>query len=385
MSIRVEDVVRERYTQGARKREDSLCCPTGYQAQYLNVLPEEIIERDYGCGDPSAYVHEGETVLDLGSGSGKICYIAAQIVGPSGRVIGIDMNDEMLALSLRHQPDIASRLGYDNVTFRRGKIQDLRTDLDAADTYLRAHPITAAADLTQLEQFLVEQRRERPLVADDSIDVVVSSCVLNLVRDDDKQALFAEIFRVLRRGGRAVISDIVSDELVPDSLKQDPDLWSGCIAGAFQEGAFLDAFAAAGFYGIEILKRDEHPWRTVRGLEFRAVTVSAWKGKQGACWDHNQAVIYRGPWAAVRDDDGHTLRRGIPMAVCEKTFRLYTQEPYARDIVPVTPRIPVTADSPKPFDCARDVVRHPRETKGREYQVTTETVAACCGNNGHCG
>ncbi|MFI5399112.1 MAG: methyltransferase domain-containing protein [Candidatus Binatia bacterium] len=385
MHVEVEDVVRERYTQGARKREDSLCCPTNYRAQYLLVLPEEIIERDYGCGDPSAYVHEGETVLDLGSGGGKICYIVAQIVGPSGQVIGIDMNDEMLALARRYQPDITSRLGYDNVSFRRGKIQDLRTDLDAVDAYLRVHPVASAADFAQLERFLAEQRRERPLVADQSVDVVVSNCVLNLVRDEDRQALFAEIFRVLRRGGRAVISDIVSDEPVPDSLKQDPDLWSGCIAGAFQESAFLDAFAAAGFYGIELLKRDEPPWRTIDGIEFRAVTVSAWKGKEGACWDHNQAVIYRGPWSEVRDDDGHTLRRGTPMAVCEKTFRLYTQEPYARDIVPVEPRVAVTADTVKPFDCAHDAVRHPRETKGLDYQVTTEAATACCGNNGSCG
>lgn len=385
MHVNVEDVVRERYTQGAREREDSLCCPTSYTPQYLNVLPEEIIERDYGCGDPSAYVHTGEAVLDLGSGAGKICYIAAQIVGPSGQVIGIDMNDEMLALARRYQPDMASRLGYDNVSFLRGRIQDLRTDLNAVDAYLRQHPVASTADLAQLDHFLAEQRRERPLVADQSVDVVVSNCVLNLVRDEDKPALFSEIFRVLRRGGRAVISDIVSDETVPDRLKQDPDLWSGCIAGAFQERAFLDAFAAAGFHGMELLKRDEPPWRTIDGIEFRAVTVSAWKGKEGACWDHNQAVIYRGPWSEVRDDDGHTLRRGMPMAVCEKTFHLYTQAPYARDIVPVEPRVAVTADIAKPFDCARDAARHPRETKGLDYDVTTEAAAACCGNNGSCG
>ena len=283
MHVDVEDVVRERYTRGAREREDSLCCPTSYKAQYLDVLPQEIIERDYGCGDPSAYVHTGEAVLDLGSGAGKICYITAQIVGPSGRVIGIDMNDEMLALARRYQPEIASRLGYDNVIFHRGKIQDLRTDSAAVDAYLRGHPVASAADLAQLECFLAEQRRERPLVADQSVDVVVSNCVLNLVRDEDKQVLFAEIFRVLRRGGRAVISDIVSDEPVPDRLKQDPTLWSGCIAGAFQESAFLDAFAAAGFYGIELLKRDALPWRTIDGIEFRAVTVSAWKGEEGGC------------------------------------------------------------------------------------------------------
>ncbi|HEX7410335.1 MAG TPA: methyltransferase domain-containing protein [Candidatus Binatia bacterium] len=383
MHLNVEEAVRSRYSHSARQREDSLCCPTSYDDRYLAILPREIIERDYGCGDPSAYVHEGETALDLGSGGGKICYIAAQIVGPSGRVIGIDMNSDMLALARRYQPEIAQRLGYDNVSFRRGKIQDLRTDLDAMDNHLRQHPVASAADLAEFEHFLAAQRRERPLVADESVDVVVSNCVLNLVRDEDKQALFTEIFRVLRCGGRAVVSDIVSDELVTETLKLDSELWSGCIAGAFQESAFLEAFAVAGFHGVELLKREERPWRTVDGIEFRAVTVSARKGKQGACWDHNQAVIYRGPWSEVRDDDGHTLRRGVPMAVCEKTFGLYTREPYAGDIIPVEPRRPIGPEAATPFDCSRDAMRHPRETKGLDYHATTQPAGACCSATGN--
>src|SRR5574340_1310043 len=111
MLLNVEQVVRERYAAGALRREESLCCPTRYDDRYLAVIPAEILERDYGCGDPTPYVQEGQTVLDLGSGGGKICYIAAQIVGPSGRVIGVDMNGEMLALARRHQPEIARRLG----------------------------------------------------------------------------------------------------------------------------------------------------------------------------------------------------------------------------------------------------------------------------------
>ncbi|MFQ5664849.1 MAG: methyltransferase domain-containing protein [Candidatus Binatia bacterium] len=382
--LNIEEVVGKRYTEGALARQETLCCPTDYDDRYLAVLPGEIIERDYGCGDPSAYVREGETVLDLGSGSGKTCYIAAQVVGPSGHVIGIDMNDDMLALARRHQSEIARRLGYNNVSFHRGKIQDLRTDLDAVDAYLQRHPVASARDLAAFERFRREQQSTHPLVADNAVDVVVSNCVLNLVSDDDKQVLFAELFRVLRPGGRAVICDIVSDECVPQSLKEDPDLWSGCIAGAFQEGAFLDAFATAGFYGIELLKRDVQPWRTVAGIEFRSVAVQAWKGKQGECWDYNQAVIYRGPWSEVRDDDGHTLRRGVPMAVCEKTFRLYTREPYARGIIPVAPRVAVDPATARPFDCTREAVRHPRETKGRDYQATSAAPATCCGPAGDC-
>ncbi len=382
--LKVEESVLGRYSNGAERREESLCCPVEYDKRYLEVIPAEVIERDYGCGDPSAYVQPGETVLDLGSGSGKICFIAAQVVGPKGQVIGVDMNPDMLALARRYQPDVAARLGYDNVRFVRGRIQDLRTDLDAVDRYLARSPIRSQVELTAFEDACKEHREKQPLVANESVDVVVSNCVLNLVHDDDKQHLLGEIFRVLRRGGRAVISDIVSDEPVPSALKQDTELWSGCIAGAFQESAFLRAFAGAGFYGVEIVKRDPEPWRMVNGIEFRSVTVRAWKGKQGPCLDHNQAVIYRGPWSEVRDDDGHVLKRGVPAAVCEKTFRIYTAEPYAADVIPVQPRIPVAAKDAKPFDCSRDAIRDPRETKGLAYDLTTQAGNACNGNGSCC-
>ncbi len=288
----------------------------------------------------------------------------------------------MLALAEKYRKQIGEHLGFHNVEFRRGKIQDLRTDLTAVDDYLRHHPIASLTDLQEFEAFLTEQRTTRPLVADESIDVVVSNCMLNLVRDEDKRQLFAEIFRVLKKGGRAVISDIVEDEPVPSHLKKDPDLWSGCISGALQESEFLQAFAAAGFHGMEILKQDEQPWCTVEGIEFRSLTLAAYKGKQGPCWDCNQAVIYRGPWSEVKDDDGHTLIRGVPMAVCEKTFRLYTRAPYAPDIIPVQPPTPVLLEEAKPFDCSRDSVRSPKETKGLEYRVTTE--AGACGEPGKC-
>ncbi len=378
MSLNVDEVVRSRYSEGALERQESLCCPVDYDTRYLEVLPQEILDRDYGCGDPSAYVAAGDTVLDLGSGGGKICYIASQVVGASGRVIGVDMNDDMLGLARRHRDALADRIGYSNVEFRRGRIQDLRTDVDAVATYLAEHPVGCLDTLAGYEAFVTNQREAKPLVENNSVDVVVSNCVLNLVEDVDKSQLMDEIFRVLRRGGRAVISDIVSDEYVPEKLKADPELWSGCISGAFQESEFVEAFVRAGFYGIEVLKRDEEPWRVVDGVEFRSVTVRAWKGKEGECWDHNQAVIYRGPWSEVTDDDGHVLRRGVPTAVCEKTYDIYTRTPYSDHVIAVDPRVPVAAEDAKPFDCTRNLVRSPGETKGLEYSETTEG-SDCCG------
>jgi len=122
--------VQDRYAAGANEREEALCCPVDYDPQYLKMIPEEVLERDYGCGDPSRYVREGDVVLDLGSGGGKICFIASQIVGPKGKVIGIDMTDDMLELARRTAPVIAERTGYANVEFKRGHIEDLKTDLD---------------------------------------------------------------------------------------------------------------------------------------------------------------------------------------------------------------------------------------------------------------
>ncbi len=305
---RTETIVRQRYAAGAKERADKLCCPVDYDARYLDVIPREVIERDYGCGDPTRYLREAETVLDLGSGTGKVCFIAAQIVGPKGKVIGVDMTDEMLEVARRNASIVAERLGYANVEFRKGRIQDLALDLELLDRQLKKHPITDAASFLAADELAEELRVKYPLVPNDSIAVVVSNCVLNLVEPKSKRQLFEEIFRVLRKGGRAVICDIVSDEEVPERLQNDPELWSGCISGALTEDGFLAAFENAGFYGIQILKRDVDPWRTVQGIEFRPVTIEAFKGKQGECLERNQAVIYRGPYKEMLDDDKQDLQ-----------------------------------------------------------------------------
>jgi SAM-dependent methyltransferase len=383
-AIAVETVVRERYSEGAQQRVTELCCPVSYDPRYLAVIPEEVLERDYGCGDPSRHLREGETVLDLGSGTGKICFIAAQVVGPAGRVIGVDMTPEMLAVARRNAPVVAGRLGYANVEFRRGRIQDLALDLDALDEELAAEPVACAEGFLRLNERAAELRRSRPLVADAAVDVVISNCVLNLVSSGEKAQLFAEIFRVLERGGRAVISDIVSDEPVPAHLQNDPALWSGCISGALTETGFLAAFDAAGFHGLRILERQREPWRTVEGIEFRSLTVEAFKGKQGPCYERLQAVIYKGPFREVVDDDGHRIRRGERYAVCDKTFHLYQEEPYRAMFDPVEPRTPIPLEQAAPFDCSRDAIRHPRESKGQDYDATTEAAGPCCAPGSCC-
>lgn len=372
-----EAAVAARYAAAAQCPEPALCCPVTYPPEYLQVIPAEILQRDYGCGDPTPYVHAGETVVDLGCGSGKVCYILAQVVGPQGCVIGVDCNPQMLDLARRHRQAVAARLGYANVEFRYGMIQDLALDLELLAAQTQGLAIRAPTDWLALRQLEERLRRQQPMIPTSSVDCVVSNCVLNLVRLEDRRQLFAEIFRVLKPGGRAAISDIVSDEDVPEHLRHDPQLWSGCIAGAFREDAFLDAFAQAGFYGLTIAARQSQPWQTIEGIEFRSMTIVAYKAAQEACWERNQAVIYKGPFKKVEDDDHHVYHRGRRMAVCEKTFLRLQQPPYAGMFECIQPRQPVPPEEAQPFDGSRSKFRHPRETKGEAYDATLKQPGMC--------
>jgi ubiquinone/menaquinone biosynthesis C-methylase UbiE len=375
----LEGAVRERYSAAAQVREAALCCPVDYDPRLLEQIPAEVIERDYGCGDPSRHVREGDAVLDLGSGGGKVCFIAAQVVGPRGRVIGVDVNDEMLALARGAAPTVAERIGFSNVEFKRGRIQDLALDLDRVDSWLASHPVKDSNGAERLEQEQDRLRRHQPMVPDDSIDIVVSNCVLNLVGEDAKQQLIREIFRVLKRGGRIAISDIVSDEPVPADLRSREDLWSGCISGAFHELELLQELEAAGFYGIRYDKWEPEPFAVVDGIEFRSVTVTAHKGKEGPCHEAHQAVVYSGPWKRVEDDDGHVFERGVRTAVCAKTFDIMTRAPYARDTIGVEPAASLPESEREPFDCTRSEPRHPRETRGMDDTIgRARPGESCC-------
>ena len=282
--------VREFYGEAAERPQAELCCPVQPDPADLEHIPKEVVERFYGCGSPvtAASLVAGESMVDLGSGAGIDCFIAAKRVGAQGRVYGIDMTDEMLAVARDCQPQVATALGYDAVEFREGYLEEIP-------------------------------------VADGTADVVTSNCVINL--SADKPRVFREIWRVLKDYGRLVVADIVSDQEVPPKMRADGQLWGECLSGALTEEAFLSGLEKAGFYGVTVLKKTF--WREVEGSRFYSVTVRGYKFEKTAeCAFVGQHAVYLGPQKAVVDEEGHLFPRGEAVEVCTDTAAKLRHAPY---------------------------------------------------------
>ncbi|HEX6036225.1 MAG TPA: arsenite methyltransferase [Anaerolineales bacterium] len=217
----IHEAVREHYAERIKNNasccgsSSSDCCSTDsslYPADLLATLPEGETTVSYGCGDPItlASLQPGQTVLDLGSGAGLDCFFAAKQVGETGRVIGVDMTPEMI----ERARSSAKRLNIQNVEFRQGYLEDL--------------PVEA-----------------------DTVDVIISNCVINLA--PDKSKVFAEAFRVLKPGGKLAVSDIVTDGPLPDSIKKSLSAWAGCVAGAVEAKDYIRMMEEVGFTNISIV------------------------------------------------------------------------------------------------------------------------------------
>ena len=229
----IKKAVRDNYAQIAKQGScgcspGSSCCGgtdtaqdiskrVGYTDDEIGSVPEGA-NLGLGCGNPLALasLKKGETVLDLGSGGGFDCFLAAQKVGPTGKVIGVDMTHEMLARARAN----AEKSGIGNVEFRLGEIENLP-------------------------------------VADNSVDVVISNCVINLSPDKDR--VFQEAFRALKPGGRVMVSDIVLLKPLPDVIKNSVAAYVGCVGGATLKGEYLDAIKGAGFQNVKVVKETEFP------------------------------------------------------------------------------------------------------------------------------
>ncbi len=263
--------VREFYAEAALSAKENIANPLAPAQQEADFISEETKKHSYGCGSPvtDGAPAEGETLVDLGSGSGIECFMAADSVGREGRVYGIDMTDEMLLLARSSQGDVARRLGYDNVEFRKGFLEEI------------------------------------PL-ADSMADVVISNCVINL--SPDKRKTYQEIMRILKPGGRLVVSDIVTDTAIPATLKNNVRYRGECLGGAMQQEQLVAMMEAAGFVSIRFIKR--FPYRQVEGMDFFSLTYEAFRPALLPIMQAPQDVVYRGPYGAVYTESGTLLVKG---------------------------------------------------------------------------
>ena len=324
--------VQDYYGQVLKSKQDlqtSACCPTeGPPAHVRAILPRihaQIRDRSYGCGSPIPPAIEGSTVLDLGCGTGQDIYVLSSLVGPLGRVIGVDMTPEQLAVAREHVEYHRVAFGYD------------RTNVELVHGYIE--------DLNGCG------------IRDDSVDVVVSNCVLNLA--PDKSRVFSEIFRVLKPGGELYFSDIFADRRLPAEWLADSRLVGECLAGAMYLEDFRRLMAQQGcpdsrFVSIsDLLVTNEEIKQQLGNTRFYSATVRAFKlPLEDRCEDYGQTARYLGtipgyPHAFVLDDH-HLFVTSKPMLVCANTADMIASSRYAR-------HFEVSGDKSKHFgmfDCA---------------------------------
>ncbi len=301
--------VRDYYAKAAVTAQESLCCPTKYQPDDLSHIPQEVLEISYGCGSPvdRTAIRPGEVMIDLGSGGGIDCFIAAKRVGPEGRVIGIDMTADMLAKARKNAVAVSKNLGYDNLEFKQG--------------FLEAIPME-----------------------DGSADLVTSNCVINL--SPQKSEVFKEIHRILKPGGRFVIADIISDKEVPQAMRRDKDLWGECVSGALTLDEFLALAKQNEFCGLTVQK--DYLWKEIDGLKFYSYILSGYKpavGAEESCCA-SLTAIYAGPFCAVTCD-GVEFPLGKAVDIDAETAAKLSAQPFT-DMFSITDlenEKPLEADS----------------------------------------
>jgi len=298
-----------RQLQSSADLKTTACCdisaiPAWLKPLLANIHPE-VLARYYGCGLVCPPLLEGCRILDLGCGSGRDVYALAQLVGPNGSVVGVDMTPEQLAIAKSRQAWHVDRFGYDNVHFRLAYIEHL-DELD---------------------------------LQPNSFDVIVSNCVVNL--SPDKPAVLAGVHRLLKPGGEFYFSDVYADRRVPQAVREDPVLYGECLGGAMYWNDFLRLAQGAGFADPRLVEdrplliTDEELAARVGNLRFFSATYRLFKlaALESACEDYGQAVIYRGsiphhPQRFVLDKH-HAIETGRVFPVCGNTWRMLRETRFA--------------------------------------------------------
>lgn len=299
--------VQEYYGTELQKSEDlktNACCtlvkPPKHILDALNLVAPEVQAKYYGCGLTLPSGVEGLRILDLGSGSGRDCYIASKLVGEHGHVIGIDMTDEQLKVATDHLEYHREKFGYakSNVEFLKGNIEKL--------------------DELNLEK--------------GSFDVIISNCVINLATDKDK--VLKDAYELLKPGGEMYFSDVYSDRRIPQHLQENKVLWGECLSGALYWNDFLRTAKKAGFTDPRAMDdrpitiENEEVEELVGDIKFYSVTYRLWKldGLESDCEDYGQAVAYKGgvpeEKLAFKLDDHHYFPKGKIMTVCGNTYNM---------------------------------------------------------------
>jgi SAM-dependent methyltransferase len=306
------DLVKDYYGKQLTSSDDlktDACCDASAVPDWLKPLltniHDEVLARYYGCGLVCPTNLKGARVLDLGCGTGRDVYALAQLVGPEGEVVGVDMTDEQLAVAREHQAYHVQKFGFDNVTFLQGYIEKLeQLDLEPA-----------------------------------SFDVIVSNCVINL--SPDKDAVLAGAHRLLKEGGEMYFSDVYSQRRVPEAATKDPVLLGECLGGALYWNDFLTIAKRNGFLDPRLVEcrplavTDAEVQAKLAGIDFISATYRLFKlgSLESDCEDYGQAVIYKGdvpemPQAFVLDEH-HIIEAGKVFPVCGNSWRMLAETRFA--------------------------------------------------------
>ncbi len=334
----IKESVSVYYGQTIKKTEDfsyNACCVADYDKSLLEKITPEVLEKRYGCGSPLPVLLEGKTVLDLGSGAGIDCFIASQLVGEKGHVIGIDMTDEQLEIANRNIAPHMKNFGYGkpNIEFKKGFIEEIP-------------------------------------VPDSSVDVVISNCVINL--SPTKDQVFAEIYRILKPGGEFYISDIVADRRVPQRLQDDEELWGECLTGAAYVDDLRRITEKAGFFDIRTVS--SRFTDLVEGIRFYSRNIRGFKIElEDRCEDYGQVVIYNGTiWghdSKFELDQNHLFHAGVPERVCKNTADMLSQSRYADHFQVSAPMSHLGL-----FDCSADTPA----SSGAPTTINLPESSGCC-------
>ena len=312
-----EDVSRKDvqnfYSKAALTAQESLCCPTQYDSGELSHIPKEVLEISYGCGSPvgKAGLQEGQTVLDLGSGGGIDCFIAAKCVGKTGRVYGIDMTEEMLNVARQNADQVVKNLGYNNIEFKQGFLENIP-------------------------------------IEDMSVDLVTSNCVINL--STKKGEVFKEIHRILRNKGRFLIADIISEAEVPEEMRNNKELWGECISGALTLQEFLNFARDNQFNGLHIQK--DYLWKEVAGIKFYSYTIegSKFSSRENPCDSNSVFATYAGPFDTVVFQ-GTKFQLGVTVEIDRNTAAMMSSHSYSGQFIITDPEIEKPTESNSETSC----------------------------------